>query len=170
MGKIINYSMKKLNFGCRMGLKEGYDNVDNNRFGSKKKFDFNKFPYPIEENKYDYVYSNEMLEHLDEPDRVLEELWRICKPNAIIEIIVPYYNNKGAYSSMEHKHYFSDVTFKLFVEERKSKDDKVNFEIESLKLVPTIAGKFFPNFLRNKLSLFIGGLIARIEVRLRVLK
>ena len=74
-----------------------------------KSFDFNKFPYPIKENTYDYVWSRSVLKHLNEPDKTLEELWRICKKDSIIEIIVPYYNNKSAYADMQHKRFFFQI-------------------------------------------------------------
>ena len=162
---------KRLNFGCERDIREGYDNVDileNPRIS--KSFDFNVFPYPIEDNTYDYVYSRSVLEHLETPNKSLVELRRICKPNAIIEIIVPYYNNKSAVSDMEHKHYFSDITFKTFIEQDEVRVGKVRFEIGYLYLVPTWIGKFFPKFIRDKLSLLIGGLISHVHVELKVVK
>ncbi len=36
----------KFNFGCGKNIKEGYDNLD------KIDFDFNKFPYPIEDSEF----------------------------------------------------------------------------------------------------------------------
>lgn len=163
--------MKKLNFGCGDLIWGGYDNVDIQKSPKiTKSFDFNKFPYPIKDNTYDYVWSRSVLEHLEEPDKVLRELWRICKKNAIIEIIVPYYNNKSAFSDMQHKHFFSDATFKIFVDEGAVINKKRYYKIEHLELVPTIIGKFFPKKLREKLSLFFGGLISYVHVKLKVNK
>jgi len=72
--------MKKLNFGCGEDIRTGWDNVDIQKSQKvQKSFDFNKFPYPIKDDTYDYVWSRSVLEHLDEPDKVLHELWRICK-------------------------------------------------------------------------------------------
>jgi SAM-dependent methyltransferase len=163
--------MKKLNFGCGDLIWEGYDNVDiqeDKRL--TKSFDFNRFPYPIKENTYDYVWSRSVLEHLEEPDKVLHELWRICKPDAIIEIIVPYYNNKSAVSDMQHKHFFSDATFMVFADEGAVINKKGRYSIELLELVPTNVGKFIPRKIREKLSLFFGGLISYVHVKLKVEK
>lgn len=163
--------MKKLNFGCGTDIKEGWDNVDIQKDKSlTKSFDFDKFPYPIKDNSYDYVYTRNVLEHLKSPDQSLNELWRVCKSNAIIEISVPYYNNKGAYSDMQHKHYFSDSTFICFVNEEKKINKKRKFEIIEIKLIPTNVGKLFPKIIRNKIAIFIGGMIAQVEVRLKVKK
>lgn len=160
----------KLNFGCGSDFKYDMDNADI-QDGADLVFDFNKFPYPILDNTYNYIYSRSVLEHLYEPDKVLNELWRISRNNAIIEIIVAYYNNKSAYSDMQHKHYFSDTTFKVFVRERVRIKKQDRFEIAELNLVPTIVGKFiYPRWLREKLSLFLGGLISYVHIKLRVKK
>ena len=162
---------KKLNFGCGNDIRKGWDNVDIQKGKDiAKSFDFGKFPYPIKDNVYDYIFLSQVLEHLEKPEKVLLELRRICKPGGIIRIEVTYYNNKGAFNSLEHIHYFSDETFRDFVEERKVIDKQRGFKIQSLYVTPTIIGKFFPYFIRRKLSLFIGGLMANVEVELKIIK
>jgi SAM-dependent methyltransferase len=163
--------MKKLNFGCGSDIQNGWDNVDvqvNKRI--TKSFDFDKFPYPIKGNIYDYIFINNVLEHLNEPDKVLNELWRISKNGGVIKIIVPYYNNKGAFSDMQHKHYFSDVTFEVFVNKVCKVDKKKLFKMESMRLIPTKVGRIFSARIRKKLSLFFGGVISQVHVKLRVIK
>jgi len=163
--------MKKLNFGCGEDIREGYENVDiQKNLKIQKSFNFDKFPYPLKKDTYDYVWSRSVLEHLERPENALKELWKACKYNAIIEIIVPYYNNKSAFSDMQHRHFFSDTTFKIFVDEVCIVDKKKMFEIKEIELVPTNIGKVFPKKLREKLSLFIGGMISYIHIKLRVLK
>ncbi len=104
--------MKKLNFGCGRIIKKGWTNVDLQKGKSiDKSFDFNKFPYPLKSNKFDYILVDNVLEHLDDPVRVLDELSRISKKNANILIKVPYYNCKGAYNDITHKHFFNETTF-----------------------------------------------------------
>ena len=71
---------------------------------------------------------------MDDPEKTLLELWRIGKPNAVIEIIVPYYNNKSAYSSMQHKYVFNDDCFKVFIEENKNELDALQVFYSSKKL------------------------------------
>ena len=163
--------MKKLNFGCGNDIMEGWDNIDIQK-GQKimKNFDFDKFPYPIKDNTYDYVYTSCVLEHLNDVEKVISELWRISKPEGIIHIVVPHYTNKGAYSDLQHKHFFNEVAFKE-LELKKTKINKAKqFKIKKLELVPTLPGKFFPKFIRNKLSLFINGLISSIDAEIIVLK
>lgn len=163
--------VKKLNFGCGNDIKDGWDNIDIQKSPKiTKSFDFNKFPYPVKENTYDYVFASNVLEHLRDAEKVMIELRRITKPNGVIEIIVPHYTNKGAYSDLQHKHYFNEICFTELAEKKTKISKEKQFEIVELNLTPTIVGKMFPKIIRNKLSLFFGGLISSVKVKLRVVK
>lgn len=164
--------MKKLNFGCGRDIKEGWDNVDIQKSPKiTKSFDFDKFPYPLKENMYDYVFLSNILEHLDKPDKVMNELWRIAKPKGIIKIITPHYTNKGVYVDLQHKHFFNEICFKNLITQGTNINKKNKFELIKLELQPTIVGKFiFIRQLREKLSLFLNGLISTINVEFRIIK
>lgn len=138
--------MKKLNFGAGNDPREGYDNVD------EVDFDFDIFPYPIQDETYDYIFMKDVLEHLDYPWKVLKELHRILKPNGTIEIICPHHNDESAYNSLQHKHYFNEQAFKEFL------DHCPIFEIESLEVEPTGLGMFIPEFIRNYVARYVGHL------------
>lgn len=165
-----NIYKRKLHFGCGTLIKEGFDNVDIQEHEGIKSFDFERFPYPIRDDTYDYVFSRSVLEHLYNPDKVLIELWRICKNGAIIEIIVPSYNNRAAYDGIEHKHYFSSRCFEYFVNDVDSINKKKYFEIDFIEDVPTNIGSFMPKKLREKLSLFLFGITSYVHVKLKVVK
>ena len=49
--------MKKLNFGCGRKIKKKWDNCDVQK-GAPISFDFNKFPYPLKSNTYDYIWND----------------------------------------------------------------------------------------------------------------
>ena len=153
--------IKKLNFGCGVDLKKGWDNVD------RKHFDFNVFPYPIEDNIYKKVYIRNVLEYLESPHKVLNEIHRICQNKAIVEIRTPHFSNKGAYNSLQHTHYWSDKAFYYYIKGHKGMSSSNKFNLLSLKLVPTFYGKFFPEYIREKIMYF---LISHIEITLEVKK
>jgi SAM-dependent methyltransferase len=164
--------MKKLNFGCGTDIKQSSDwvNCDIQKGKGVVSFDFSRFPYPFKDNTFDYILAREILVYFDSPQKVLLELRRISKKDAIIELEVPYYNNKGAHNDIEVKHYFSDSTFKTLVEQPYNLKKLKQFEIVSSLLNPTKVGKLMPKTLRNKLSLFLGGLISTLNVKLKVIK
>ena len=95
---------------------EGYDNVDLQKGeGIYKSFNFDKFPYPLADDTYDYVFTNMVLEHFEEREKAINELHRVCKRGAIIQRRVAYWNNKGAWNDIGDKRGFHGVTFKNLV-------------------------------------------------------
>ena len=162
--------MHKLNFGCGADIRRGWDNVDIQKSSKlTQSFDFNEFPYPLKHNYYHYVLMNQVIEHLLYPDRTLVELHKFCQNGALIHIETPHYTNKGAFNDMQHLHFFNENAFKNFVDSHVL-IDKRKFKIKELIITPTIVGKFIPQFLRNKISLFINGLHSQIHCTYEIVK
>lgn len=164
--------MKKLNFSCGDDIKSGWDNCDWQETERKEVIYCNAdaFPYPFKNNTYDYILLKQCLNFFQDPRKTLVELHRIAKNDCIIDIEVPYYNNKGAYTDLDSKRFFNDQSFIKFIEDNCRIEKKGNFEIIEIKLEPTRFGKLFPKSLRKNLSVFIGGLIGKIYVKLKVKK
>jgi ubiquinone/menaquinone biosynthesis C-methylase UbiE len=156
--------MKKLNFGAGADIREGFDNVD------KEQFDFNRFPYPIKDNTYDYILVNHVLEHLEDTEKVLNELCRISKNNGEIEIVVPHVNSEGAFAELGHIRFFAEKTFESYANPPSWRKQPFKVEIISLKSKASNIGKWaFPSWRRN-LSLIFNGILEIIEVKFKVIK
>ena len=166
--------MKKLNFGCGKKRKKRKDWINADIFQGEnvdKRFDFNQFPYPFKPNTFNYIYSHCVLEHLDDLRKVLEELWRISENNAIIEIIVPYYNHTCAFNEPDHKHWFNEKTFYSLVGYSDTPSNLINkFEIISQEINAKKGLRLIPTSFMLKLSHFIPNLIISIKVKIRVIK
>ena len=162
--------MKRLNFGCGNDIREGWDNCDIQP-GVPIVFDFNKFPYKkLKDDYYDYVLIYAVLENMSYPDKVLYELRKKCKKGAIIEITTPYWNSKGVWNNLESKRAFNDVFFKNIAGRPFNYIDSTpRFEIIELDLIPTNVGKWIPRLIREKLSIFISGMIMHTHIKLRVI-
>jgi SAM-dependent methyltransferase len=83
----------KLNLGCGQHKLPGFVNVD--RFGAPDlKHDLEAFPWPWPDSSVDEVVLQHVLEHLGQtPDTfigVMKELYRVCKPGALVKIAVPH--------------------------------------------------------------------------------
>lgn len=85
----------KINLGCGDKKIEGYINVDKyDVFTPDVTHDLETFPWPFEDNSVDEIRAVHVLEHLGQNAhefmKILGELHRICKPHAMIFIIVPH--------------------------------------------------------------------------------
>ncbi|MEK6907163.1 MAG: class I SAM-dependent methyltransferase [Nanoarchaeota archaeon] len=107
----------------------------------------NKFPYPFKKNEFDLIYTSHTLEHLNDLDKVLQELIRITKPGGRILIRVPHFSCGVSYRDPTHKRLFSYFTFNYFTDEcfyTKSK-----FKIIKRKLNFTRQNFTFLNYIFN---------------------
>lgn len=108
--------MKKiLDLGCGNRKKEGAIGIDiNPKTNADVIHDLNKFPYPFEASTFDEIYADNVIEHLDDVIKVMEELHRIGKPGALIKIDVPYFRAHWAFIDPTHKHFFTTQSFSYF--------------------------------------------------------
>ena len=162
--------MKKLNFSCGNDIKKGWDNCDSQKSNKVIYCNADKFPYPFKDNSYDYILLKQCLNLFENPRKVIEELRRISIGGGVIEIEVAYYNNKGAFTDLDTRHWFNEQSFFKYLENNCRIKKENYFKLIELKLIPTLVGKFFPEYLRNKLNLFISGLISQIHLKLKVIK
>ncbi len=109
----------KINFGCGKNRIDGYVGVDKIQMPTVDVVhDMNCFPYPFDDESVDEVILCHILEHLLYTVKIMEELWRICKPGAMLEIDVPYYNSPSACDDPTHVSFFTEHTFDYFTEDK----------------------------------------------------
>ncbi|MCD6381657.1 MAG: methyltransferase domain-containing protein, partial [Candidatus Aenigmarchaeota archaeon] len=76
--------------------------------------DLNKFPWPFKDNEFDEIRADNVIEHLDDLVKVMEEIWRILKPKGIVKVWVPYFAHPNAFTDITHKHFFTLHSFDYF--------------------------------------------------------
>ncbi len=109
------YEGKRLNIGCGVESRRGYVNLDiANLPGIDVVHDLNKFPYPFRDNRFEEINAFNILEHLDDINKVMKEIYRILKPGGIIRIIVPHFSSYGVWLDPTHKRCFAYDTFSYF--------------------------------------------------------
>ena len=96
-----------LNLGCGNKILEGYTNVDKyDYYNCDVVHDLETFPYPFEDNSVDNILLCHVLEHIGQDpeifNNILTELYRICKPEASIDIIVPHPRHDDFISDPTH--------------------------------------------------------------------
>jgi predicted SAM-dependent methyltransferase len=77
-------------------------------------YDLNIFPYPFKNEQFEIIYAEDILEHLDDPFEVMEEIHRILKQNGTVHIRVPAWDKENAYTDMSHKHQFTKKSFDYY--------------------------------------------------------
>ena len=139
--------MNKLNLGCSKDYKENWTNLDINK-GCKADVyhDLNSYPYPFEDEEFDYILASHVVEHLDDPVKAIKELKRILKDNGELCVVVPHYTNPMSYSP-RHKTYYSFKTINHIFEGMKIKEKNLIFT-PKYKFMELFARKF-PIFYEN---------------------
>jgi SAM-dependent methyltransferase len=107
---------RKLNLGCGTDLKPGWVNQDLvDMPGVDVVHDLTRFPWPFEEGEFDDLVMINVLEHLPETVRTMEEIHRIMKPDGRVTIRVPYWNSPDAISDPTHRKAFNEQSFDFFI-------------------------------------------------------
>ena len=148
--------MMKLNMGCGLDFEKGYINLDNNpQYKADVYHDLNSFPYPFSDNTFDEILCNEILEHVNDIFLVLDELYRISKPNAKIKIRVPHWSHYFAWSDFVHKRGFSYISFNPFERDLAIQ----NYPYNEVKFKVKIEKRYFTTYIGKKAFLkFIGSI------------
>lgn len=82
--------------------------------------------FPFSNSSFDYVISNQVLEHVIEPRHLVEEIHRVLKPNGLLLITFPFVWDEHEapydywrYTSYGAKYFFSENGFNI-IEQHKS--------------------------------------------------
>lgn len=111
----MNAKKTKLHLGCGTVIKEGWLNHDMVPLpGVDVVHDLRQFPWPFEDGQFEEVFMRDVLEHLPDTVRTMEELYRITKLGAQVYITVPYWNSLTALGDPTHVRLFNEFTFHFF--------------------------------------------------------
>jgi SAM-dependent methyltransferase len=102
-----------LNLGSGGYEKKGWINHDQTKSKDVQVVhDLNRFPYPFKNESIDVIYMSHVLEHLDNPVKVLNELHRIIKKSGLIIIRVPHYSGNSSWIDITHSRPYSALTLR----------------------------------------------------------
>jgi FkbM family methyltransferase len=70
--------------------------------------------FPFEDSSVDELRAYDVVEHL--PDRIntMNEIWRVCKPGAKINIVVPSSDGRGAFQDPTHISFWNINSFRYY--------------------------------------------------------
>ena len=67
---------------------------------------------PYEDRSVAGIWALHFFEHVSRPIEVLWECQRVLRPGGVLNIVVPFYTSSLHHSDLDHKHTFSEATFK----------------------------------------------------------
>ena len=109
----------KINFGCGFNKKSGYLNVDKFDTCSPDLLaDLDVFPWPLDSDSVDESFFNHSLEHMaasaDGFIQLMQELYRVSKHQAIIQIHVPHPRHDNFIGDPTHVRIITPQVLTLF--------------------------------------------------------
>jgi SAM-dependent methyltransferase len=108
-------TVKVLDLGCGNRKRPGAVGVDHNpETAADVVHSLDVFPYPFETSSFDEIYADNVVEHLGDVIKVMEELHRLCKPGGTVTVIVPYFRAQWAFIDPTHRHFFTVDSFSYF--------------------------------------------------------
>lgn len=99
----------KLNLGCSDGHVSGFTNVDICP-PADQLVDLSK-PWPWETGSVDYIRAHDIIEHLPNQILTMNEAWRVLKPGAVFDIVVPTTDGRGAFQDPQHCSFWNRNSF-----------------------------------------------------------
>ena len=109
----------KLNLGCGQNRMAGYVNVDREAaVAPDLVMDLEKFPWPLEDDSVEEVLATHVLEHVGAQASVfigvMKELYRVCRPGALVRIAVPHPRHDNFFDDPTHVRAVTPMTLSLF--------------------------------------------------------
>jgi len=146
--------MKILDLGCGKMKREGAIGVDRSPDSlADVIWDLNRLPWPFPDDEFDLIICRHVLEHLDDIVKVMEEIHRVGKDHARVEITTPHFSSVGSWDDPTHKHHFSTRSFDYFVAGAElppysarqflRREARLDFRRGLLDLIPRFLCRFF---------------------------
>ena len=94
--------------------------------------DFNHIPY--DDQSANGIWMLHFLEHVEDPIKILKECQRVLIRGGFCNIVVPYYTSNLHHSDLDHKHTFTEQTYKKLFRQKEyyskgQEDWEWNFDI-----------------------------------------
>jgi len=124
-----------LDLGCGAGKVPGAFGVDIvDQPGVDLVHDLEATPYPLPENSADEIHLNHVLEHFANPLPILEEVWRLSRPDGQVLIRTPHYSGTYAWIDPTHRRAFSAKSFHYYGENAYSFYTNARFHVVRVRL------------------------------------
>lgn len=107
------------------------------------------------DNSIDEIHTNSFFEHIINFDLLMLDIYRVLKPNGILDTFVPHFSNPYFYSDPTHVRFFGYYSFYYYSKSQKGLFRKVppyynecDFDITSIKLIFKSHFRIFSRLIR----------------------
>jgi len=115
MGQMTLEEKTTLNLGCGRKPDPNAVNVDITPDTKPDVVhDLNVFPWPFPDNRFEKVVLWDVIEHLDSVLKVMEEVHRISRPGAVLELATPHFSCSNSFTDPTHRHHFGCFSLDYF--------------------------------------------------------
>jgi predicted SAM-dependent methyltransferase len=132
----------KLDLACGPVCAKGFDGVDVDDHGQRFTGDLMTYPWMLHDEKtgrvdtlmddsVSRVRCSHFVEHVPDLVGFMNEVWRVCKAGAIVEIWHPYQHSHRAWQDPTHVRAINELTWKYF--DAKARHDVFQVEYSSMK-------------------------------------
>jgi ubiquinone/menaquinone biosynthesis C-methylase UbiE len=82
-------------------------------------WDLDELPYPFDDSRFSEIECFDVIEHLQDIPKTLEEFYRILEPNGTLKITTPHFSCANSFVDPTHKWHLSYFSFDYFCQEHK---------------------------------------------------
>lgn len=99
-------------------------------------YDLDCSPWPFADATFDRAVCRHSLEHVGNVVKTIEELHRILRPGASLEILAPHFSSDNAFSDVTHRWFFGYRSMDDFCTNRgaKYRHGKASFELDEVRI------------------------------------
>lgn len=129
-----------LDVGCGTNKHPGAVGMDRNpRTNADVIHDCGVVPYPFEDDEFDAVIGNHVVEHIPDVMAFVSELYRITKHGGTIKFLTPHYTNPDWNSDPTHRNHFNSYSFNCFVKDRQHFPFYTDVNLKPRRIYVTLA-------------------------------
>jgi SAM-dependent methyltransferase len=105
--------------------------------------DLEQFPWPFPDQAFERVVCSHVVEHLRNPRRAMQEIQRIARPGALVEIATPHYSSQDSWGDLTHYMHLSLKSFEPFYQQGNSQQafDLVSCHLSFGNGLPSLVGR-----------------------------
>ncbi|MCS7287384.1 MAG: class I SAM-dependent methyltransferase [Anaerolineae bacterium] len=104
-----------LDVGCGKAKQPGAIGLDINPLSDADVIaDLNHCPWPFASNSFDRILCRHIVEHVADLVGFMEEIHRVARPGALVEIITPHFSNRYSFTDPTHLRHLGWHSFDYF--------------------------------------------------------